>query len=236
MGRDERLARKHRRRRGGALRAARSGPGARPPALARGRAAGDTGLTERGEAPATSRGISGARRILEIGTLGGYSTIHHDARASPEDGRLISLELDERHAEVARENIAEAGLAGMVEVRVRDARELLAAMADGLVEPFDLVFIDADKGGYPEYLEWTVSLSCPDSIVFTDDTIRGGAVLDPQDESARATREFNERLARDPRIDTIVDPDQGPRRRAGYRPGYRRLGTPRRSPEGARRR
>ena len=124
----------------------------------------------------------------------------------PEDGRLISLELDERHAEVARDNIAEAGLAGMVEVRVRDARELLAAMADGLVEPFDLVFIDADKGGYPEYPEWAARLSCPGSIVLADNIIRGGAVLDPQDESARVPREFNERLARDPRFDAIVLP------------------------------
>lgn len=150
-------------------------------------------------------GISGARRILEIGTLGGYSTIHL-ARALPEDGRLVSLELDERHAEVARQNIAEAGLSEVVEVRVGNARALLAAMADGRVEPFDLVFIDADKGGYPEYLEWAVRLSRPGSLILADNTIRGGAVLDPQDESARATREFNERLARDPRLDAIVLP------------------------------
>lgn len=150
-------------------------------------------------------GISGARRILEIGTLGGYSTIHL-ARAMPVEGRLISLELDGRHAEVARESIAEAGLSEKVEVRVGDAKALLAAMADEPVEPFDLVFIDADKGGYPEYLEWAVRLSRPGSVVLADNTIRDGAVLDPEDESARATREFNEKLARDPRLCALVLP------------------------------
>ena len=150
-------------------------------------------------------GISGARRILEIGTLGGYSTIHL-ARALPPDGRLISLELDERHAEVARENIAEASLSDVVEVRVGDARELLGAMVDESVEPFDLVFIDADKGGYPEYLEWVVRLCRPGSVILADNTIRGGAVLDPKDESSRAIREFNEGLARHPRLEATILP------------------------------
>src|SRR5918995_3904691 len=95
--------------------------------------------------------IAGARRILEIGTLGGYSTIHL-ARALPEGGLLISLEVDERNARVARENVAEAGLGEMVEVRVGDAKELLARMVDEGEGPYDLTFIDADKGGYPEYL------------------------------------------------------------------------------------
>lgn len=150
-------------------------------------------------------GISGARRILEIGTLGGYSTIHL-ARALPEEGHLISLELDERHAEVARANLTEAGFSEGVEVRVGDARELLAVMVDESVEPFDLVFIDADKGGYPEYLEWAIRLSRPGSVILADNTIRGGAVLNPRDESARATREFNEGLARDPRLSALVLP------------------------------
>lgn len=149
--------------------------------------------------------IAGARRILEIGTLGGYSTIYL-ARALPEDGSLLSLELDERHAEVARENIAEAGLEDRVEVRIGDARELLAALVEEGVEPFDLTFIDADKGGYPEYLEWALRLSRTGSLVLADNAIRGGNVLEPADESVRATREFNESLARNPRLSALVLP------------------------------
>ena len=149
--------------------------------------------------------ISGARRILEVGTLGGYSTIYL-ARALPEEGCLISLELDGRHAGVARENIGDAGFSEKVEVRVGDAKELLAAMIDEPVEPFDLVFIDADKGSYPEYLERAIRLSRPGSVILADNTIRGGAVLDPRDESARATRKFNEGLARDPRLSALILP------------------------------
>ncbi len=149
--------------------------------------------------------IAGARRILEIGTLGGYSAIHF-ARALPDGGTMLSLELDERHAEVARENIERAGLSRKVEVRVGDARELLAAMVEDGVEPFDLTFIDADKEGYPEYLEFALRLSRPGTLILADNTIRGGSVLDPKDESARATREFNERMARDPRLSSIVLP------------------------------
>jgi caffeoyl-CoA O-methyltransferase len=148
---------------------------------------------------------AGARRILEVGTLGGYSTIHL-ARALPEDGSLISLELDERYAEVARENIAEADLGGRVEVRVGDARKLLADMVEDGMGPFDLTFIDADKGSYPEYLEWALQLSQPGSLVLADNTIRGGSVLDPGDESVRATRKFNENLARDPRLSAHILP------------------------------
>ena len=149
--------------------------------------------------------IAGARRILEVGTLGGYSTIHL-ARALPEDGALISLELDERSAEVARENVAKAGLENKVEVRVGDARELLAEMVEDGAGPFDLTFIDADKESYPEYLTWALRLSRPGSLILGDNTIRGGSVLDPRDGSARATREFNERIARDPRLSAIVLP------------------------------
>ena len=148
---------------------------------------------------------AGARRILEVGTLGGYSTIHL-ARALPEDGSLISLELDERYAEVARENIAEADLGGRVEVWVGDARKLLADMVEDGVRPFDLTFIDADKGSYPEYLEWALQLSQPGSLVLADNTIRGGSVLNPRDESARAIRKFNENLARDPRLSAHILP------------------------------
>jgi caffeoyl-CoA O-methyltransferase len=149
--------------------------------------------------------IAGARRILEIGTLGGYSAIHF-ARALPEDGALISLEIDERHAEVARNSVKRAGLEGKVEIRVGDAKVLLARVVEREEGPFDLVFIDADKEGYPEYLEWALRLSRPGSLILADNTIRGGSVIDPKDDSARATREFNEKLAEDPRLFGIVLP------------------------------
>ena len=149
--------------------------------------------------------IAGARRILEIGTLGGYSAIHF-GRALPEDEKLISLEIDERHAEVARENVERAGLGGRVEIRVGDARELLAALVENGEGPFDLVFIDADKEGYPEYLEWAMKLTRPGSLILGDNAIRNGSVLDPTDGSSRAMREFNRRWAEDPRLSAIVLP------------------------------
>lgn len=147
----------------------------------------------------------GARRILEIGTLGGYSAIHL-ARALPEDGTLISLEIDEEHAEVARRNVERAGLGEKVEVRVGEAKELLAEMAEENAGPFDVIFIDADKEGYPEYLEWSLKLSRPGSLILGDNAIRGGSVLDPDNASSLATREFNEKLARHPRLSALVLP------------------------------
>ena len=149
--------------------------------------------------------ISGARRILEIGTLGGCSAIHL-ARGLPDNGTLISLELDERHAEVARENVEYAGLSGTVEVLVGDAGELLGAMVESGTAPFDLIFIDADKEGYPRYLERALELTRPGSLILADNAIRGGSVLDPDNDSARATREFNEILADHPRLSAIVLP------------------------------
>jgi caffeoyl-CoA O-methyltransferase len=147
----------------------------------------------------------GARRILEVGTLGGYSAIHF-GRALPEDGTLISLEIDERHAEVARKNVERAGLSSKVEIRVGDARELLARITENAEGPFDVVFIDADKEGYPEYLGWALKLTRPGSLILGDNTIRGGSILDPRDDSARATSEFNERIAGDPRLSAILLP------------------------------
>lgn len=149
--------------------------------------------------------ISGARRILEIGTLGGYSAIHF-ARAMPDDGSLISLEIDEHHAAVARNNVDRAGLSDVVEIRVGDAHELLATIAEDGDGPFDLIFIDADKEGYPEYLDWSLRLSQPGSLILGDNAIREGSVINPDDSSARAMREFNERMARDPRLSGIVLP------------------------------
>ena len=149
--------------------------------------------------------IVDARRILEIGTLGGYSAIHF-GRALPEDGTLISLEIDEHHAEVARQNVERAGLAEKVEIRVGDARELLAQLAESDEGSFDLIFIDADKEGYPEYLDWALRLARPGSLILGDNTIWGGTIIDPQDDSTRAIHEFNDKIARDPRLSAIILP------------------------------
>ena len=149
--------------------------------------------------------ISGARRVLEVGTLGGYSSIWL-ARALPDDGTLISLELRERNAEVARRNVGRAGLSEKVEVRVGDARESLAGLVENGGGPFDLIFIDADKENYPEYLDWSLRLSRPGTLILGDNAIRDGAVLDPLDGASRAMRGFNERLAKDPRLSAILLP------------------------------
>ena len=149
--------------------------------------------------------ISGTRKILEIGTLGGYSAIHF-ARALPPDGTLLSLELDEHHAEVARRNVGRAGLSEKVEIRVGDARRSLEGLVEGGEGPFDLIFIDADKEGYPEYLDWSLRLSRPGTLILGDNAIREGSVMDPDDPMSRAMREFNEKLAKDPRLSGIVLP------------------------------
>lgn len=149
--------------------------------------------------------ISGARRALEIGTLGGYSAIYL-ARALPEDGRLVSLELDEEYARVARENLERAGLGDKVEVRVGDAKDSLAAIHEAGEGPFDLVFIDADKEGYPEYLDHALRLTRSGALILADNTIWGGAVIDGANEEGRVLREFNRSLASDERLSATIAP------------------------------
>ncbi|MFJ1971013.1 O-methyltransferase [Streptomyces sp. NPDC087903] len=126
--------------------------------------------------------IQGARTVLEIGTLGGYSTIWL-ARALPADGRLVSLEYSARHAEVATRNIARAGLDKLVEVRVGPALESLPRLADENPAPFDLVFIDADKANNPHYVEWALRLTRAGSLIVVDNVVRGGRVADADDTS-----------------------------------------------------
>ncbi len=121
--------------------------------------------------------LQGARAILEIGTLGGYSTIWL-ARALPEGGRLITLEAEPKHAEVARANIARAGLADIVEVRLGRALDTLPQLAAEGRGPFDLIFIDADKPSNPDYFAWALKLSRPGSLIIVDNVVRGGAVVD----------------------------------------------------------
>jgi predicted O-methyltransferase YrrM len=143
----------------------------------------------------------GARRILEVGTLGGYSTICL-ARGLQPGGSLVTLELEAAHAEVARENLRRAGLAERVEVRVGPALDEMERMVSEGVDAFDLIFIDADKGGYPHYLERALLLSREGTLLIADNVIRRGEVLDAtsEDETVRGIRLFNERLAADARI------------------------------------
>lgn len=147
----------------------------------------------------------GARSILEIGTLGGYSTIWL-ARALPPDGRLISLELDPHHAAVARENVAAADLDGVVEVRVGPALDSLQALVDEGAGPFDLVFIDADKAGYRDYYEATLPRLSASGFIVADNVLWSGRVLDAgaADPDTAALREFNERVAADPRVESVM--------------------------------
>jgi predicted O-methyltransferase YrrM len=145
-----------------------------------------------------------ARRVLEVGTLGGYSAIWM-ARALPEDGELLSIEIEPKHAEFARRYAERAGLADKIDIRVGRALDVLPSL-DG--EKFDAVFIDADKEPMPNYFEWAVRLLRPGGLVIADNTLWGGKVFDDseQDEKTTAVREFNRRMANDPRVLSILVP------------------------------
>jgi predicted O-methyltransferase YrrM len=145
--------------------------------------------------------LQGARTILEIGTLGGYSTIWL-ARALPEGGRLVTLEADERYAAVAAANVSRAGLDHIVDVRVGKAVDSLPRLADEGADPFDLVFIDADKPSNPAYLEWALKLTRPGSVIVGDNVVRDGAVTDPAsaDPRVQGVRRFTELIAEHPRL------------------------------------
>ncbi|MFG2131626.1 O-methyltransferase [Streptomyces sp. NPDC048751] len=145
--------------------------------------------------------IQGARTILEIGTLGGYSTIWL-GRALPADGRLISLEYDPKHAEVATRNIARAGLDKLVEVRVGAALDSLPHLADENPPPFDLVFIDADKANNARYVEWALRLTSAGSLIVVDNVVRGGRVADVDSSTpdVQGTRAAIELIGTHPRL------------------------------------
>jgi predicted O-methyltransferase YrrM len=171
------------------------------------RASADAGLPPIALTPALGKllhliaRIHGARRILEIGTLGGYSTIWL-ARALPDDGRLVTLELNPSYAEVATANAERAGLAGLIKIEVGPALESLRALVAQGAEPFDLVFIDADKQTTPEYFELALELTRPGSVIVTDNVVRDGALADPdtQDTGAQGMRRFHELLAANTRV------------------------------------
>jgi predicted O-methyltransferase YrrM len=146
--------------------------------------------------------LLGARRILEIGTLGGYSTIWL-ARALPAGGTLVTLEVDPKHAEVARANLARAGLTQVVDVRVGRALDTLTALAG---QRFDLVFIDADKPNNPAYLAWALRLTRLGSAIVVDNVVREGAILDATSDDPRiqGTRSLFEAIAREPRLEATA--------------------------------
>ena len=145
--------------------------------------------------------LHGARTILEIGTLGGYSTIWL-ARALPAGGRLITLESDPKHVEVARQNITRAGLSDVVQIRQGRALDILPQLATEGHASFDLIFIDADKPSNPDYLAWALKLSHRGSLIIADNVVRDGAVIDAtsSDASVQGIRRFNELLAAEPRV------------------------------------
>jgi predicted O-methyltransferase YrrM len=145
--------------------------------------------------------ISGARRILEIGTLGGYSTLWL-AKALPPDGHIITLEIDPKHAQVAIENVARAGLGKHVDVRIGKAIDTLPS----LTGPFDLVFIDADKPSNPEYFAWALRLSHPGTVIIVDNVVRGGAVADveSQDAAVKGVQALFQAIAKEPRVEATA--------------------------------
>ncbi|HAU5003003.1 O-methyltransferase [Raoultella ornithinolytica] len=140
-----------------------------------------------------------AQRVLEIGTLGGYSTIWM-ARELPEDGELLTLEADPRHAAVARENLRLAGVDKQVTLREGPALQTLESLGDR--PPFDLIFIDADKPSNPDYLRWALRYSRPGTLIIGDNVVRDGEVVNPrsEDDRVQGVRRFIEMMARDPRL------------------------------------
>lgn len=159
----------------------------------------------------------GAKRVLEIGTLGGYGALWL-AKGVGEDGNVITLEVNPETAEVAQRNIEEAGASGQIEVRVGDARETLQAMIDAREEPFDLVFIDADRANLPHYVEAAMQLSTPGTVIFIDNTVRYGWVADPSETGAEldGVRAFLDLAADHPRLDCTVMQTVGEKGHDGF--------------------
>jgi predicted O-methyltransferase YrrM len=146
-----------------------------------------------------------AQRVLEIGTLGAYSTIWL-ARAVGENGKVVTLELDTRHAEVAQRNLDNAGVADRVDLHIGPAAKTLEALVAEHTAPFDFIFIDADKAGYPDYILWSLKLSRPGTLIIADNVVRDGQVIDPTDPdpNIQGVRRFTDLVAAEPRLSATV--------------------------------
>lgn len=149
--------------------------------------------------------VAGARRVLEIGTLGGYSTIWM-ARAVGSDGRVVTLEIDRHHAEIAQRNLVKARVADRVDLRIGPASDSLSALVGEETTPFDFIFVDADKAGYPDYIQWSLKLSRPGTLIIADNVVRDGKVIDPDspDLNIQGVRRFTELVASEPRLSATV--------------------------------
>ena len=148
---------------------------------------------------------TGAQRVLELGTLGAYSTIWL-ARAVGKNGKVVTLELDTRHAEIAQRNLDNAGIANRVDLRVGPAAKTLEALIAEGSAPFDFIFIDADKAGYPDYIRLSLKLSRPGTLIIADNVVRDGNVIDPgdPDPNIRGVRRFTDMIAAEPRLSATV--------------------------------
>jgi predicted O-methyltransferase YrrM len=161
--------------------------------------------------------ISWARRVLEIGTLGGYSTIWM-ARALPPGGSIVTLELESRHAQIARTNLDSAGVLDRVDIRVGPAIDSLRSLDASGAAPFDLIFLDADKQSLREYLEWSLKLARPGTVIIADNVVRDGKVIDANttDPHVRGVQRFLELAAAEPRLSTTAIPTVGARGYDGF--------------------
>jgi predicted O-methyltransferase YrrM len=159
----------------------------------------------------------GARNILEIGTLGGYSTIWL-ARALAPGGKVVTLELEQKHADVALENFARAGVAGRIELRLGRALDTLPQLAAEHRDPFDFIFIDADKASIPEYFEWSLKLTRTGSVIVVDNVVRKGALADPEnkDPNVVGVRRFHEVVAAEPRVSATTVQTVGSKGHDGF--------------------
>jgi predicted O-methyltransferase YrrM len=146
-----------------------------------------------------------AQRVLELGTLGGYSTIWL-ARAVGENGKVVTLELDAHHAEIAQRNLDNAGIASRVDLRVGPAAKTLEALIAEPSQPFDFIFIDADKASYPDYMQLSLKLSRPGTLIIADNVVRDGQVIDPNDPdpNIQGVRRFTDLVATEPRLSATV--------------------------------
>lgn len=161
--------------------------------------------------------ISGAHRVLEVGTLGGYSTLWM-ARALPPGGRIITLELDPHHAEIARANLDKAGVLDRVEIRIGSAHDTFRQLHEDAVQPFDIIFLDADKRSLPHYLESSLLLSHPGTIIIADNVVRDGKVIEPDnpDPDVQGVRRLIEMMSVNPRLSATAIPTVGARGYDGF--------------------